>query len=45
MRSNCHWEAWKAWRRGEAIGICLHATQYAKLANVMRHPLLRNLPL
>lgn len=39
MRSNCHVEAWRAYRRGEAAALCLHPTRYSRLAALVQHPL------
>lgn len=39
MRSNCHLEAWRRYRRGEAVGFCFLPTRYAKLERVAAHPL------
>jgi hypothetical protein len=39
MRSNCHLEAWKRYRRGEAVGFCFLPTQYSTTAALTRHPL------
>jgi hypothetical protein len=39
-RSNCHLEAWRALRRGEAAHICLRPTKYSRLERVVRNPLM-----
>lgn len=37
MRSNCHLEAWRAWRRGEATALIFRPTQYSRLLPLVRH--------
>ena len=39
MRSNCHLEAWRRYRRGEAVGFCFLPTKYSRLAAIVAHPL------
>ena len=39
MRSNCHLEAWRAYRRGEAAALTFRPTEYSRAASVAAHPL------
>jgi hypothetical protein len=36
-RSNCHLEAWRKYRAGEAVGFCFHPTRFARLELVAQH--------
>lgn len=38
MRSNCHLEAWRRYRRGEAVGFCFLPTRWSRAAAIVRHP-------
>lgn len=38
-RSNCHLEAWRRYRRGEAAGFCLRPTHFSKAEKFVKHPL------
>jgi hypothetical protein len=39
VRSNCHLEAWRRYRRGEAAGFCFLPTRWSRLSRVLAHPL------
>lgn len=39
MRSNCHLEAWRRYRRGEAVALIFRPTRFARLESAAAHPL------
>jgi hypothetical protein len=40
VRSNCHLEAWRAYRAGEAAALIFRPTQYSRAARIVGHPLM-----